>query len=195
MTTQINALRAALRPQHEGQFALTRCAEDCEARLKALARSRGVKAGVTVTWGNWDTSGDDELELPQFLVVLDLTKHVPAIIRPQHNRVQLTHFIYGNEATIEGMVDKCFEWGAAIIKRVAGCSALCGPGDATEGPLGRWMEENLQHRWNNDEALDHDDKRFHPFFSTDRDYYHIGNVHCLKLDDEADRALFRLRWF
>ena len=164
-----------------------------ERYLCTYAASRAVKVGVEVGWGNWDCTDEaEEIDAIQFVTVLDVTSHVPKIIRPDR-AIQINHEICGNKVIPDYMADQTMHWGRAVIERIAASSALVPRHIA--GPLLEWMTNNLQGSWNNDTLLDTEPRNFHPFFSGDRDRYNCLGVHCLHLDDEADRLLFRLRWF
>ena len=169
------------------------CCDRVEDKLRRHAGEKGLKVGVVVRWGNWDLSEEAfEAAAMQFVIVLDVTAHVPSAIRPEF-AIQINHKIHGHKDIPDYMADLAVRWGVSVIDRLAGVWALV-INDIDDSLL-EWMTGNLENGWNNHALLDPEPRNFIPFFDDDESRYNCSNIHCLKIDDEADRLLFRLRWF
>lgn len=194
--TPMEKLRAALRDQwqRDGQ---RRHRDDEKRRVAAAlldyAKSHGVEIQVEVLAGDWEGwYWDDEAHADdyQFVVGLDVTKHVPPPMRPADYPVAVNRRICGTRASFEALALDSISWGKTIIDRMANASAL-----VHKNTDRSWIDRNCRGKFHLT-PLDSDPNTHVGLDSEAGEYMaNCQHVTCLSFDDPEDAVLYKLRWF
>jgi hypothetical protein len=190
--TPMELLRVALRiewPQND-----LRCYDAKQRVAETLldyAKCRNADIQVEVLagdWEGWHWGDEDHADDYQFVVGLDVTKHVPPQMRPANYPVAVNRRICGTCADFDGLALVSISWGKTIIDRVAKATALVHKDTDTS-----WSDRNCRGKFHLT-PLDPDSNP-HEGLSGEEYMGYCPHVTCLSFDDPEDAVLYKLRWF